>query len=165
MFRVRILVASFSSQGRPLFLGSTSTAELYRATQVCQCDTFPFAFGSRWRDLTMQGQYHQRGRALYWDIGDLDSGRGSAPAGKGTWTSAFAPGLSFPHSSKQQDWKWRGIFPMIPSGSKIVTLLDICRLKVSFFNFPALYSKAHFLLLKYSILSIASVPTGLVLNV
>lgn len=113
-------MASFCFQGVPLFLDSKSAVELYKATQSVSSDTVAFALRSRRHDLTMQGQCSPGGRTLCYDIRDPDSGPGSAPAGRGTLDKCLRSWAFLFSLIKQQGWNWRGIFPMIPSGSKIV---------------------------------------------
>lgn len=88
MFRVRILVASFCSQGRPLFLGSTSTAELYRATQSANVTLFrlhsdPVGVTSQCKGSTVNGEGRCTGTSGTWILAvalrQLARGPGQVP--------------------------------------------------------------------------------------
>lgn len=55
--------------------------------------------------------------------GDPDSGPGSAPAGGGTLDNCLRSWVFLSFSLKQREWNWMVTFPMISSGSTIVSLL------------------------------------------
>lgn len=85
------------------------------------------------------------------------------PSWRGTLDECLCSWAFLSSPVKQRGQNWMGVFPMIPSGFKIAScLLSIGSLKVSL---PCIQNHIFPPLLTGSVLSIASVPIRLVLNV
>lgn len=143
---VRILVASFCFQRVPLFLGSTATLLSFTSLliQTVSSEAIPLlsdpnnishnarAVQSSGKDAVVG---HQETQILVLAQPQLAGDLGQVP---------LLLGFPFLSPIKQSGWNRVLMFPMISSGSKIVSLsLGICSLKVSFLFF-FLYSKPHF---------------------